>query len=225
MATKPKRPRDTNQLAKLIVDIATGEQTNPLPKNTFAQEQAAYNALNTITNMEVVEAIRDIITKSPDPYRELSKFYEFSRNGFPYPVTPCLAINIINSESQQRLDLLFELRRPTTEQSEILVKYAVHCGNAKAVIYLEQQGHFFKQRAAVLEVLAREHLEAEHFSLLEHWLKQDSSLQPVLFRQLNDPELSAASRAWLIDKQLRAQQSNTSLSLTTEQVKPTKNRI
>lgn len=25
MATKPKRPRDTNQLAKSIVDIATGE--------------------------------------------------------------------------------------------------------------------------------------------------------------------------------------------------------
>lgn len=25
MATKPKRPRDTNQLAKLIVDIVTGE--------------------------------------------------------------------------------------------------------------------------------------------------------------------------------------------------------
>jgi hypothetical protein len=26
MAKKPKRPRDTNQLAKFIVDIATGEQ-------------------------------------------------------------------------------------------------------------------------------------------------------------------------------------------------------
>lgn len=25
MATRPKRPRDTNQLAKLIVDISTGE--------------------------------------------------------------------------------------------------------------------------------------------------------------------------------------------------------
>ena len=25
MATRPKRPRDTNQLAKLLVDIATGE--------------------------------------------------------------------------------------------------------------------------------------------------------------------------------------------------------
>lgn len=29
MATKPKRPRDPNQLAKLIADIATGEVTEP----------------------------------------------------------------------------------------------------------------------------------------------------------------------------------------------------
>ena len=27
MAKKPKRPKDTNQLAKLIVDLATGEKT------------------------------------------------------------------------------------------------------------------------------------------------------------------------------------------------------
>lgn len=30
MATHPKRPRDLNQLAKLIVDIATGEVEEPL---------------------------------------------------------------------------------------------------------------------------------------------------------------------------------------------------
>ena len=29
--TNPKRPRDTNQLAKLIVDIATGETTDTKP--------------------------------------------------------------------------------------------------------------------------------------------------------------------------------------------------
>ena len=29
MATKPKRPRDTNQLAKFIVDVATGEADEP----------------------------------------------------------------------------------------------------------------------------------------------------------------------------------------------------
>ena len=28
--TKPKRPRDTNQLAKMIVDIATGECEEPI---------------------------------------------------------------------------------------------------------------------------------------------------------------------------------------------------
>jgi hypothetical protein len=29
--SKPKRPRDVNQLAKLITDIATGTQTDALP--------------------------------------------------------------------------------------------------------------------------------------------------------------------------------------------------
>jgi len=31
MAKTPKRPRDTNQLAKFIVDLATGEQSEPKP--------------------------------------------------------------------------------------------------------------------------------------------------------------------------------------------------
>lgn len=31
MTKKPKRPRDTNQLAKLIVDIATGDQEDTKP--------------------------------------------------------------------------------------------------------------------------------------------------------------------------------------------------
>lgn len=30
-AKKPKRPRDANQLAKMIADIATGEATDPDP--------------------------------------------------------------------------------------------------------------------------------------------------------------------------------------------------
>lgn len=41
MATKPKRPRDVNQRAKLIVDIATGEAEDENPdegKNKAAQE-------------------------------------------------------------------------------------------------------------------------------------------------------------------------------------------
>jgi transcription antitermination factor NusA-like protein len=31
MTNTPKRPRDPNQLAKLMVDIASGEQTDTLP--------------------------------------------------------------------------------------------------------------------------------------------------------------------------------------------------
>lgn len=31
---KPKRPRDPNQLAKLLVDLATGEKTEPAEEST-----------------------------------------------------------------------------------------------------------------------------------------------------------------------------------------------
>jgi hypothetical protein len=31
---KPKRPKDTNQRAKAIVDLATGEKTEVVPKDT-----------------------------------------------------------------------------------------------------------------------------------------------------------------------------------------------
>lgn len=39
MATKPKRPRDTNQLAKFIADVATGE--TELPKTDEGKDPAA----------------------------------------------------------------------------------------------------------------------------------------------------------------------------------------
>lgn len=39
MATKPKRPRDTNQLAKFIVDIASGDLE--LPKTDDGKDPAA----------------------------------------------------------------------------------------------------------------------------------------------------------------------------------------
>ena len=39
MATKPKRPRDTNQLAKFIADVATGEAE--LPKTDEGKDLAA----------------------------------------------------------------------------------------------------------------------------------------------------------------------------------------
>ena len=40
MADTPKRPRDPNQLAKLIVDIASGDQTDTLPQPKDAAAQA-----------------------------------------------------------------------------------------------------------------------------------------------------------------------------------------
>jgi len=39
MATKPKRPRDTNQLAKFITDLATGEIE--MPKTDDGKDPAA----------------------------------------------------------------------------------------------------------------------------------------------------------------------------------------
>lgn len=39
MATKPKRPRDTNQLAKFIADLATGEIE--IPKTDDGKDPAA----------------------------------------------------------------------------------------------------------------------------------------------------------------------------------------
>ena len=41
MATKPKRPRDPNQLAKLIVDIVTGEEPDPTPDPDEGKDPAA----------------------------------------------------------------------------------------------------------------------------------------------------------------------------------------
>ena len=40
MAKKPKRPRDPNQLAKLILDIATGEAENIKPAAPTAATEA-----------------------------------------------------------------------------------------------------------------------------------------------------------------------------------------
>jgi hypothetical protein len=37
MTNKPKRPRDTNQLAKRIVDVATGEEEGKKPKESARQ--------------------------------------------------------------------------------------------------------------------------------------------------------------------------------------------
>lgn len=39
MTDKPKRPRDANQLAKLIVDVATGEVDDLAPKKAEGQRK------------------------------------------------------------------------------------------------------------------------------------------------------------------------------------------
>ena len=38
MAKTPKRPRDPNQLARMIVDLATGEVADPAPQENAAAE-------------------------------------------------------------------------------------------------------------------------------------------------------------------------------------------
>ena len=39
MTDKPKRPRDANQLAKFIVDVATGEATDTQPEKAEGQRK------------------------------------------------------------------------------------------------------------------------------------------------------------------------------------------
>jgi hypothetical protein len=39
--TTPKRPRDANQLAKLVLDIATGEEPEAMPEEAEPKLQAA----------------------------------------------------------------------------------------------------------------------------------------------------------------------------------------
>jgi hypothetical protein len=41
MAKNPKRPRDTNQLAKFIADLATGEAEEPAPQPDTGKNPAA----------------------------------------------------------------------------------------------------------------------------------------------------------------------------------------
>lgn len=42
---KPKRPRDTNQLAKAIVDLATGEKTETVNEDPFNPHAVAMGRL------------------------------------------------------------------------------------------------------------------------------------------------------------------------------------
>lgn len=45
MSDKPKRPRDANQLAKFIVDIATGESDDDNPKDPSRVERGRKGGL------------------------------------------------------------------------------------------------------------------------------------------------------------------------------------
>ena len=41
MPSHPKRPRDSNQLAKMILDLATGDRAEPAPKDGAVPGRAA----------------------------------------------------------------------------------------------------------------------------------------------------------------------------------------
>ena len=57
MATKPKRPRDTNQLAKLIVDISTGEVDDTRTELTGKKADSSKGGLKGgKTRMEMITA-------------------------------------------------------------------------------------------------------------------------------------------------------------------------
>lgn len=68
MTDKPKRPRDANQLAKLLVDIATGEQTDPLPEKV---KDPAAVALGRKGGLKGGKARADSLT--PEKRQEIAK--------------------------------------------------------------------------------------------------------------------------------------------------------
>lgn len=68
MATKPKRPRDTNQLAKFITDIASGEIE--LPKTDDGKDPAAV-ALGRKGGLKGGKARADSMT--PERRAEIAK--------------------------------------------------------------------------------------------------------------------------------------------------------
>lgn len=68
MTDKPKRPRDANQLAKLLVDIATGEKSDPAPKN---EKDPAAVALGRKGGLKGGKARADSLT--PEKRQEIAK--------------------------------------------------------------------------------------------------------------------------------------------------------
>jgi len=70
MTKHPKRPRDTNQLAKRIVDIATGDDPDVAESIGTGKDQAA-TALGTIGGLKGGRARADKLT--PEQRREIAQ--------------------------------------------------------------------------------------------------------------------------------------------------------
>ena len=70
MTSTPKRPRDTNQLAKRIVDIATGEVPD-LAESTATGKDAAAAALGRIGGLKGGRA--RAANLSPEQRREIAQ--------------------------------------------------------------------------------------------------------------------------------------------------------
>jgi hypothetical protein len=70
MAKTPKRPRDTNQLAKFIADIATGEASEPVSEKDKGKDPAAV-ALGRKGGLKGGKARADSL--SPKKRKEIAK--------------------------------------------------------------------------------------------------------------------------------------------------------
>ena len=67
---KPKRPRDTNQLAKRVVDLATGEMTES-QKSDMSKEESAAAELGRIGGLKGGKARARALT--PEQRREIAR--------------------------------------------------------------------------------------------------------------------------------------------------------
>lgn len=71
MAKHPKRPRDPNQLAKLIVGMATGEAPESQPDSSESGKNPAAVALGRLGGLKGGAARRDKL--SPEKRKEIAK--------------------------------------------------------------------------------------------------------------------------------------------------------
>ena len=76
MAKTPKRPRDPNQLAKMIVDMSTGADM-PAEASLIAEKNAAAVALGRLGGLKGGKARADGMT--PEKRREIARKAAVSR--------------------------------------------------------------------------------------------------------------------------------------------------